>query len=125
MNEKLFGIGLFFVAVWFFGTEHHRTVVVDSSPSHHFNIGATATLAARGPIVVAATYPDWQRMRKLSEAGDTEGLAGMAAEGRIRPMTNGPKVRVIDPGVFCSEVRFLDGPLAGASAFVGAGYLVP
>ncbi len=42
MNGKLFGIGLFFVAVWFFGTEHHSTLVVDSNPVeslHHRRYG--------------------------------------------------------------------------------------
>lgn len=73
------------------------------------------------PVAVCPTSEDRDRFVKLSAANDLVGINDMIAGQRVWLVASGTRCLAIDPGVFTSEVRLLDGPRAGQSGFVSAG----
>lgn len=80
--------------------------------------GSIGYLASDGPVLVGATEEANRRLTKLSVAHDHDGILQMIAQGQAALLKKRTQVRIIDQGVFLSEVRVLDGEFAGISVFV-------
>jgi hypothetical protein len=83
----------------------------------------TATLVAGDGVFVAADENAYSRVTKLSVARDTDGIRELMLESRVWSVSGNVQVRILDRGFFCTEVRILDGPMAGRSGFVATEWL--
>lgn len=72
----------------------------------------------------AVTRAGFDRMRQLAIADDTIGLAGLLRAGQAMKIDKGTRVKIIDNSS-PAEVRILDGPHEGRSAFVVRDQLRP
>jgi transposase-like protein len=93
----------------------------DRSPS----IGDEAVLDMGGLAVwVAKTKADNSRLTQLCVAQDQLGIAEMLFDGRVMSVEVGTLVKVIDLGLFTTEIRILEGKHAGRSGFLPSEFVV-
>jgi hypothetical protein len=72
----------------------------------------------RTDTFLASDEETLSRVTRLSLADDKEGIVELMLSGRLAMLKEGTKVRVIDPGIFTSEIRALSGSVKGRSGFV-------
>jgi hypothetical protein len=60
---------------------------------------------------------------KVCNAKDSTGLAELMLQGRAWSVDEGTSALVVDPGVFTTEVRLLDGPQAGRSGLLPSEFI--
>src|SRR5687768_8164456 len=66
-----------------------------------------------GDVLVAVTEQDLDRFTKLAVAEDEYGLGEMILSGRVFPVTDGTKCKIIDAGFLVHEIRIMEGPATG------------
>lgn len=76
-------------------------------------------------VLVGSTQGSYDRLTKLSVAKDGRGVTQMVLSDQVMSVKDGTHAKLIDAGFLCHEVRIVDGPYAGKSAFVAAEFLVP
>lgn len=65
------------------------------------------------------------RLYKLVLAKDGTGLAGLVSAGRVIRLSEGTRIKVIEPGIFSYEIRVLNGPHAGRSCLASSDWIRP
>lgn len=81
--------------------------------------GDIVTLSSGAKKVILATDTDsLSRLTQLSNAGDTEGALGLVLAGRAFLVDSDVQARIIDTGIFSSEVRILEGDQYGKSGWL-------
>jgi hypothetical protein len=84
--------------------------------------GGVATLRVSGgsnqDVLIAVNKAAFDEVITFSVADDTRGLLNLVIQGRAFFVPSGTRVKVIDPGIFKTRVRVLDGPLAGWDGWV-------
>ena len=63
------------------------------------------------------------RITQLSVAKDNAGLGQMMVQGRLLIITGGTEAKLIDRGIFHSEVRLMSGPSSGSSVWVASDFV--
>jgi hypothetical protein len=81
------------------------------------NSGSTSTFIAMNSVV-------HDRMMKLVTAKDDVGLTDLVLSGLVYMVPSGTKVRLIDKGIFTSEVRILEGQHQNKAGLVIAEFVV-
>lgn len=71
-------------------------------------------------VLVAVDKPAFEALTKAAAAKDNEGMAELLLRGRVFSVPSGTRVRMIDIGLFKSEVRILDGDHYAESGWVPA-----
>ncbi len=77
-------------------------------------------MTASDDVVVASSQAAYDRLVELSVARDNEGIMQLMIADLAWTVPNGTKCRVINPGIFVTEARILDGESAGRLCFVAA-----
>ena len=112
------GIGVL-VAIWssFTSTPEQPAAKAEES---FIKAGATLRLSVDGkaPVPVSIDSATHERVLKLMAAGDTVGLTQLALNGKLTVVKDGTKAKLIDVGIFTTEVRIVDGQSAGRSGIV-------
>lgn len=81
------------------------------------------TLVGDKYVFVAVTLNDLDRLNKLCNAKDSEGVVQMATNGQMLPVPSGTKCRIIGYGFATREVRIMEGPYYRRSGFVAAEFV--
>ena len=93
-----------------------------ATPSRAGDVGVLR--AGGGEVVLAGTtQAALDRLIQLSTARDGAGVARMVFGGQAMAIDDGTRARLIDPGILSHEVRVLEGPYAGRSAFIPSEFL--
>jgi hypothetical protein len=93
--------------------------------SKSLSAGDTAIIAIpnSNEVWVSVDMETRGRLDKLIAAKDTDGVAQLLAAGRVLMMPARTRVRILDPGIFTTEVRILNGPHAGRSGFISTDWV--
>lgn len=86
---------------------------------------ATVTLGTGEKVMACRTAEGLDEFYRLSNAGDTLGIAQLALSGRCALLEDSTLVRVIDRGIGTRQVRVLEGPLIGESWWTSEEWLRP
>lgn len=71
-------------------------------------------------VFVAATKDDLNRLNKLCNAKDAEGISLMVLRGSVMAVPSGTRCRIISHGIMTCEVRILEGDYYPRSGFVAS-----
>jgi len=89
-------------------------------PRPSLNPGAQCSVGLPGDqIGVSCDKTTYDRLTQLSLAEDHDGIRGMILEGQVLVVSGGTKAVVIDPGVFSTEIKILEGLHADRYGLVG------
>ena len=96
--------------------------VVRSSDVPRFKAGQACVVSTDGkrPTSMTTTAADFDEMSKPGDGSATQRLMNA---GRLKLVGPGTKVEVVTPGTIKTEVRVIDGPMAGTTGFVADGFL--
>ncbi len=87
--------------------------------------GTNAHLVSSGGanVIVAVDKAAFDAFNKAATANDRIGIAELVANGRIFAVPNNTAALVLDPGVFQTKVRIMDGEHVGAAGYVAADWV--
>jgi phage-related minor tail protein len=89
--------------------------------------GAIVALSIDGhsPVFVSANTKVADRVTKLAQAGDTEGLRQLVVADLMYPVKHGTKARVLEVGYLVTEIRLIEGDFSGKSGVVKTVWVQP
>ena len=98
-----------------------------NSTSHAGRVGKIVRLRVPGasssdPVFLGRTAGDLSALYKANRREGWAGATRLIAAGRVFTVPNGTRCKILDPGVFSTKVRVLEGSRQGETGYIDSEY---